>query len=195
MAGITFDPDGDLTLVVGQDPSKADFAVCSRTLSRASLVFKRMFNGAFLESKPTDGSPWIVSLPEDNPMAAKDLLAIVHSRFDLLLDADVSTPGTRGLYYILVFSEKYDLTKFIRPWAQSWVPSVEEFSRSADYHVLIGIAWELGTRTALEHVAKRMIVECGFNPEHGQLTGPDNKLLEYRDLPLMPHGLLGKSLV
>ncbi|KAI6367835.1 hypothetical protein MCOR25_004800 [Pyricularia grisea] len=50
---INFDSDGDLHLIVGGGKvSPQRFVVCSRTLARASPVFKTMLFGAFSESRP-----------------------------------------------------------------------------------------------------------------------------------------------
>lgn len=50
---INFDSDGDLRLVVGTHKlNPQQFVVCSRTLARASPVFRTMLFGAFSESRP-----------------------------------------------------------------------------------------------------------------------------------------------
>lgn len=186
------DPDGDLTLVIGQNSKKRDFVVCSRTLSRASLVFKRMLNGNFLEARPTDGSPWVVNLPEDHPGVAKILLAIIHSRFDLA-PALGERPPTKELYEVLVFTDKYDLTRLLRPWAQSWIPSADTFSKSTDYNRLLGIAWELGAESALEILARRMVSGFGIDLTNGQLLGYDGlPISDDPTMALVPHGWFGK---
>ncbi|KAK8054146.1 hypothetical protein PG996_013447 [Apiospora saccharicola] len=52
------------------------FQVSSRTLTRASSVWKKMLFGGFAESKPKEGD-WIVSLPDDSPEAMSTLLGTV----------------------------------------------------------------------------------------------------------------------
>ncbi|KAM7194809.1 hypothetical protein V8F33_007007 [Rhypophila sp. PSN 637] len=75
------DDDGDLTLVVGAD--KTNFVVCSRTVSRASPVFRQMLNGPFIEARPPADSddPWIVTLPEDKSEIMTIILCIMHGQF------------------------------------------------------------------------------------------------------------------
>ncbi|KAK7991505.1 nuclear pore protein-like protein [Apiospora saccharicola] len=53
-----------------------NFWVSSRTLARASSVWKMMLFGGFAESKPKEGD-WIVSLPDDSSEAMSTLLGIV----------------------------------------------------------------------------------------------------------------------
>lgn len=74
----TFDPNGDLRLVIGEQ--KAESVVCSRSLARASPIFNKMLYGAFSESKPVEGD-WHVELPEDDPYALCFLLNIIHGPF------------------------------------------------------------------------------------------------------------------
>ncbi|KAK6824568.1 hypothetical protein PG987_012062 [Apiospora arundinis] len=50
---LSFDPDGDLLLAVGEEcpgATPATYKVDSRALSRASAVFRQMFHGAFAKS-------------------------------------------------------------------------------------------------------------------------------------------------
>ncbi|KAM7212742.1 hypothetical protein V8F06_011885 [Rhypophila decipiens] len=119
-----------------------------------------MLNGPFMESKPSDNTEWRVSLPDDMPEAAKVLLDIVHSRFEAV---DGLTPSVTDLHAILVFSEKYDMTALLRPWAKSWLPlqRINDWIGVHEFTQLVGITWELGARDSLDLLVKRMLVECG----------------------------------
>ncbi|RYP88819.1 hypothetical protein DL769_000233 [Monosporascus sp. CRB-8-3] len=183
-APVRVDDDGDLKLVIGSD--RREFIVCSRSLSRASRVFKRMLYGGFRESRLDlkSSEPWVVDLPEDDPKAAELLLCITHARFD-------SVPATlplAELHDVLVFSEKYDMTKSIRPWAQAWIPPRSVLRESPDYGTVIGVAWELGAEDVLAHVVKRLVVDCGVDAD-GQLVDANREPIEKTAMPLIPYRL------
>lgn len=132
-----FDPDGDLQLHIG--PEKSACVVCSRSLSRASPVFKRMLYGGFAESKPAHGE-WIVALPEDNQEAMFLLLNIVHGHSDAV---PMRLPDEK-LYHVTVLTDKYNMTKCLHPWAHSWRKHFVKPDTSAKIARRIWIAWELG---------------------------------------------------
>ncbi|KAI1863191.1 uncharacterized protein JN550_009717 [Neoarthrinium moseri] len=132
---IVVDPDGDLHLRVGcnrclgptrdeeHSHERRTIFVCeSRSLSRASPVWKRMLGGPWKESRPAnDPAPgeWTVDLPEDDPEAMGIMLNVIHSRFESLpfLDEFLSLSL---IYKITVLTDKYALTRLLRPWAKSW---------------------------------------------------------------------------
>ncbi|KDN59970.1 hypothetical protein CSUB01_10311 [Colletotrichum sublineola] len=113
---ITFDPDGDLYLHVGTDvePLTKTYLVCSKALSRASRVFKKMLYGCFAESRPSDGKyAWTVDLPEDRQEALELMLHIIHVNFDLVPEHLQITQ----LYEFLITADKYDTFAIAKPWA------------------------------------------------------------------------------
>lgn len=146
---VAYDPDGDLILYVGQDLNTKKYQVCSKTLSRSSVVFKRMLYGPFLESRPMDGSEWIVELPDDDAAAMAVLLSIIHGLFHL-------TPKTlplKELYNLLTVTEKYDATDRLRPWAASWLKAVKDQQEGP---WLLGVAWELGAIDLFQRMMARI---------------------------------------
>ncbi|XXG95276.1 hypothetical protein Hte_001537 [Hypoxylon texense] len=176
---VIIDPDGDLCLVVG-DEDGYTFVVCSKTVARASLVWKKLLYGNFAESlRPTkdSGKEWIVRLPDDNPRPMRVLLNIIHSRFDQVpINVGFDNPPTDGsrmtfddLFLLTVLTDKYDLTRNLRPWVRNWLndigngPLAIDFAgfRAADMDRLFWIAWELGNEEffikAIEHVAQYSI--------------------------------------
>ena len=184
-AATIVDMDGDLRLRVGTE--EREFVVCSRSLSRASPVFKCMLYGSFQESKPTDGStPWVVHLPEDNGDAAELLLNAAHARFDRIPE----TLPLNAIYDALVFSDKYDMTRLLQPWIISWLPLNSELLKSESYAVVLGVSWELGNETVFMHVAKRLCLECGVDAE-GQLVDAASVPVKL-DIPLIPPWLVGE---
>ncbi|KAM7185918.1 hypothetical protein V8F33_012107 [Rhypophila sp. PSN 637] len=197
---ILFDPDGDLTLLVGgnwvgpirgpgDEDAPGEYLVCSRTLSRASMVFNKMLNGPFLEGRPKDGSgsKWVVRLPEDNPSASTVVLAIIHSQFDLL--PYNMTP--RELYYVLIFTDKYDMTRILQPWAARWMPSSRSFRESIDVLPLIAISWQLGARYELNWIARRMVAGCCAD-KNGDLVRPIGLPPDPSCIPLFPDGFMSQ---
>jgi hypothetical protein len=185
-APVRVDDDGDLRLVIG--PDQREFLVCSRSLSRASRVFKCMLYGGFRESHPvSDTEPWVVQLPEDDSAAAKLLLDVIHVRFDRI----PTTLPLAELYNVLVFTEKYDMTKVLRPWLQAWVTSLSALHEATDISYAIGLASELGVKDTLGRLARRLIVDSGINNE-GQLVDADKNLIEQPSMPLISQHLFGK---
>ena len=133
---ITFDCDGDLILEVGEIvcEHKGDatggtsaytrvartFQVCSRTLCRASPVFKQMFSGGFAGSQPREnGRQWAVELPDDDYEALAVFCHIIHGNFEKV-PSSAEDINLDLLYQITVLSDKYDLLRWLRPWACQW---------------------------------------------------------------------------
>lgn len=124
-ARVIIDPDGDLQLSVGitgcfERPTV--FVCCSKTLSRASKVWKTMLYGPWKESRDASGNQgeWVVELPDDKPKPMATMLNIMHSRFENL--PVIGAQSTlEELYELAVLSDKYDLAKMLRPWASSWL--------------------------------------------------------------------------
>ncbi|KAK8859641.1 hypothetical protein PGQ11_010375 [Apiospora arundinis] len=120
------------------------FRVCSRTMARASPVWKKLLFGGFAESKPKEGE-WKVTLPEDSPQAMSTLLGIVHAKFDA-----VPRPNGRitltELYDITILTDKYDLAHVLKPWASMWLQCVwsptcvDPYSRMEQ----LWITWNMG---------------------------------------------------
>ncbi|KAF5633628.1 hypothetical protein F25303_9057 [Fusarium sp. NRRL 25303] len=114
---IVFDDSGDLWLTVGSVSSSKILHVDSNTLCRASEVFRAMLRGHFSDSKPAnDLHRWEVKLPEDDPEAFVVLMDIVHANFD---HAPLNL-RPQELYNICVLTNKYDMTKTLRPMATAW---------------------------------------------------------------------------
>ncbi|KAM7193935.1 hypothetical protein V8F20_008205 [Naviculisporaceae sp. PSN 640] len=183
---VIFDRDGDLTLVVGSGKQKA--LVCSRALSRASLVFEKMLNGPFRESNPNRGHigetrAWAVELPDDEWQAVEIMLSIWHGSVHLVPHSlDLET-----LYSLLVFADKYDMTRSLAPWAKTWQPS-HHHHRNAGALTSVGVAWGLGNELALGCLELHFRQKCSIDSE-GRLLGPEtNKPIDEVAAPLIPEG-------
>ncbi|KAK1992788.1 hypothetical protein LX36DRAFT_694070 [Colletotrichum falcatum] len=131
---VVYGEDGDLTIRVG--PGLDAFRVDSKTLSRSSVVFKKMLFGGFAESRPSDGSDWVVDLPDDDSYAMEVLFRIAHGAFAM-----------------------YDATHLLRPWAGAWVrsPAVREQTEEPE---LLCVAWGLGDFDLFALMLDKMINEC-----------------------------------
>lgn len=182
---IFFDQDGDLRLLVGceVDPANGqrDFVVCSRTLARATSVFKTMLYGAYKEGKnATDpAKEWLVELPDDGPAPFKILLHIIHAQFDHVPQTIALGP----LYDLLVVSQKYDMTHLLRPWVRSWSEPLAQLAKLPGHERLLWIAWELGTDQIFANMAINMIMECQVDSEGHLLDSEGMKLDDYHYWP------------
>ncbi|KAK4208923.1 hypothetical protein QBC37DRAFT_378601 [Rhypophila decipiens] len=181
---VVLDDDGDLTLVVGADEMK--FVVCSRTVSRASPVFRQMLNGPFIEARPPADSddPWIVTLPEDRSETMTVILCIMHGQF-------AKVPRTLDgykLYRTLVLTEKYDMTEIIAPWVKGWMGSHNALVNEWGFVSAVGVAWEVGATATLEALANKLIMTSGITRNGVLLIG--NTLIDPKNhsLPLVPPG-------
>ncbi|KAI5860902.1 hypothetical protein GGS23DRAFT_579437 [Durotheca rogersii] len=210
---VVVDPNGELCLTVGGENAVA-FVVCAKTLARASPVLRTLLYGGFAESVQPDrssGEEWTVELPEDNPGLMEILLNIMHCLFDrvpLSLDAksDVGPPQTdrpalRGylrpveLYSLTVLTDKYDLTRILRPWVRSWMDGVADAGPPKDSLAWRGeldmdqaawVSWELGDKNMFKRTLKFMILNCAIDPE--------GRLLCYRVSSLFSRALFSDSL-
>lgn len=115
---IKIDPDGDLTLVVGE--TKTRFLVCSKTLSRSAPFWKRCLYGPFKEAKPPDGQDWVVKFPEDNPSGLRCLLLLVHGLGHKMPKIDLQLA-----FEITVLTDKYYMTRCLWAVAKSWLDDLK----------------------------------------------------------------------
>ncbi|KAK8026247.1 hypothetical protein PG990_004070 [Apiospora arundinis] len=168
---LSFDPDGDLLLAVGEEcpgATPATYKVDSRAPSRASAVFRQMLHGGFAESHRPEVGDWVVRLPEDSPFAISLMLAICHLQFDFLPQTKlIDASYIQLIYDLVVVTEKYTLTHYLRPWARSWTgkwlrekaesDNGKKPGRSNDAAYVplqnsLYIMWELGHRPEFESV-------------------------------------------
>jgi hypothetical protein len=152
-----FDRDGDLHLEVG--PREVTYVVCSRALSRASPVFKRMLSDDFAEAKPAHGD-WVVKLPEDDPAALELLLNAIHGCFDKVPEK-LLVPT---LYAVATLADKYLLTRILRPWAGTWLKHARKDLHDDYSCAFLGlglwIAWVFGDSVLFDDEAKNIALCC-----------------------------------
>jgi len=180
------DGDGDLQVLVG--PEKRNFLVCSKVLARASPVFKAMLFGGFRESKPTDGTPWIVTLPEDNFEAAEILFNVAHAQFDRLPSTNLDL---RVFYGTLLFADKYDMRRHL-PWIRPLPPPLSQIQDFSDNGIAIAVFREIGDEESFLNVLKRLCLGCRVN-EDGQLIDPGGRVVDLSK-QFVPSDLTGELL-
>ncbi|KAF9878381.1 hypothetical protein CkaCkLH20_03873 [Colletotrichum karsti] len=168
---IKYDEDGDLILYVDDDTAR--YQVCSRTLARSSPVFKRMLRGGFAESRPVDGSDWIVELPDDKSEPMQIFLSIIHGR---LMDVPKKLP-IAGLHGLLVLTEKYNATEVLRLWAAGWIENAH-INKGAEDHSIIGIAWELGQVELFRQLMENITETCTLDASGCVLFGGREQFLD-----------------
>ncbi|KAI1276956.1 hypothetical protein F5Y07DRAFT_364594 [Xylaria sp. FL0933] len=205
------DPDGDLSLQVGQikcanisagDGSQdhehelpVTFIVCSKALSRASRFWKRLLYGGFAESKPSSASSasdWLVELPEDNPKAMTIVLNIIHCQFESI--PGINDPiGIEDLYQLTVLADKYDLTAILRPWASTWMEFIENnfepFSSTPEVERLSWIAWVMGDFELYRRAVEHLVSYCPVDVDGDLQSSIGDKTVPLFSSTLEPPGL------
>jgi hypothetical protein len=159
-----FDDEGDLTLVVGEGEEQKRLKVCSRTLARHSPVFKTMLFGGWAESRPVPSNQkWEVGLPDDKWMSTHRAMQIVHGMFQEVGKWDL---GLEALYELLAFTNKYDMTPTLRPWAKKLLQANDRELRNP---LLLFVAWELGSESIFEAAVKMIAYSCRAGKPSGRL--------------------------
>ncbi len=112
------DPNGDVSLLIG-DPSNANtLRVCPRVLSLASPVFAALFSPKYAEGVALPSSTEVrqIALPDDDPEA---LILICHAlHHQRITPHDVSF---ELLGKTAVTCDKYDLVTVLAPWSALWM--------------------------------------------------------------------------
>ncbi|KAF7549823.1 hypothetical protein G7Z17_g6142 [Cylindrodendrum hubeiense] len=177
---IVVDAGGDLLLRVGAeaDGREQEFFVCSKTLRRASSVWKSMLYGGFKEARPAEGA-WVVSLPDDQAAPMLAILNIIHTRFILV----PRKPALSEIYHILTLAHKYDMTGVVQPWADCWMEVADNAQGKEDgcsLAMLTYVAWEMGNEDLFTIMVNRLLLGSSVD-DQGRLTTPDGICLENYD--------------
>ncbi|KAF9873761.1 hypothetical protein CkaCkLH20_08871 [Colletotrichum karsti] len=179
-----FDTRGDLVLKVGNGIAY-EFVVCSRTIARWSSVFRAMLFSGFAESEPT-GSTWIVDLPEDQPSPLFIILSIAHGYFENV----PKSLSQNHLYQVLVVTEKYDMTKILRPYAATWFEPYKRVGDIEGSEIRLWISWELGHEKTFSRLARLLFMESRTNKDGELVDSEGVPLTSYNCLE--PPGIIGK---
>lgn len=186
------DHDGDLCLEVGF--VSAEFVVDSKLLARASPVWKKLLDEEFdkgkqkaeeEEQEAQEGKPGrVLKLPDDNHAAMEIFLNIIHGRFDQVSGYEEFVYCVY-LYSLCVLTDKYGMTRILRPWAKGWSRTVHancdklgDSLRTKFCHERLWIAWELGDHATFEKLAETLLLESSASPGYnlkyiGALEPPD----------------------
>jgi hypothetical protein len=185
---ITIDKAGDLWLIVGTGWDSITLLVDSRTLCRASKVFRSMLRAGFMESKPQDHGHWEIKLPDDKSLPFIILMDIIHCEYE-------RTPihiSLHNLYDVCILTNKYDMTKVLRPMAATWyhdleIPRKDNLQISELCNRLF-VFWELGCWKSVEQMLPTFAQESHINPD-GELVYMSSSILDdlqtFRMLPLI----------
>ncbi|ROT35251.1 hypothetical protein SODALDRAFT_363062 [Sodiomyces alkalinus F11] len=188
MQTTVFDPLGDLRLRCGAELGSAvqDFVVCSRSLARASPVLRVLTYGPFAESRanqssasPDKDNEWVIDLPEDDPKPFRDILNIVHGRFNLV----PRRLSLAALYDVLALTHKYDMSAVIKPWSDGWYQNVDTEPNANDPRLLL-VARELGATQRFASLVREWAIKSHLNAA-GEVVMEDGQgcnLLSYKYL-------------
>ncbi|KIL94646.1 hypothetical protein FAVG1_01577 [Fusarium avenaceum] len=185
---ITIDEAGDLWLIVGTGWDSITLLVDSRTLCRASKVFRSMLRAGFMESKPQDQGHWEVKLPDDKSLPFIILMDIIHCEFE-------RTPVHISLYNlhdVCILANKYDMTKVLRPMAATWYRDLEiprkDSLQISELCSRLFVFWELGCWKSVQEMLPAFAQESHINPD-GELVYMGSSILDnlqtFRLLPLI----------
>ncbi|KAK0638631.1 hypothetical protein B0T16DRAFT_227931 [Cercophora newfieldiana] len=116
---LRLDNNGDLTLLIG--PNESPFLVSSSKLSQAGPIFKSIISSSSASRPESSTEPWIIRLPDDDADAAMIPLSIIHSRYGGI----PSYLPQSEMRVIAGFAEKYGMPNLLRPWARTWVASLD----------------------------------------------------------------------
>ncbi|KAL0929571.1 nuclear pore protein-like protein [Colletotrichum truncatum] len=125
--------------------------VSSDAMARASQVWRRMFEGEWVEACK-DERP-VLDYREDSHTAVMTLMNIIHIQFGQV----PSTLTLSELREIAIFSDKWFLTAVFEPWVQGWVEQlsllIDIEGREPDW---LWIAWEFGITAVFNRVGERL---------------------------------------
>ncbi|KAF2455416.1 hypothetical protein BDY21DRAFT_75818 [Lineolata rhizophorae] len=142
-----FDAEGDITLFVGRDKVH-EFRMCSSWLASASETWADMVDSAMA----TDSQS--IQLPDDDPLALKLMLQIVHFQFSRL----TKFITLQELYSIAMLSQKYRVRELFKPFVENWIRQLARERLDADQTEWILISYEFGASDIflqwMDHLAR-----------------------------------------
>ncbi|KAF8419853.1 hypothetical protein EV426DRAFT_613749 [Tirmania nivea] len=201
VAQITFDPHGDVILVIpsGDDPTAvARFRVNSGVLCLASPVFRAMLNPhsrfkerANLQRAIIGGgqdmyssTPMELPLKDDDPHAFAVVLRIMHLQFHKVpvsMLASGEDEEKYKLYEMAIICDKYDMKHMLSYWLEVWTRL--RFSSLSYKNIAMStttgcrwlfIAYAFGYREVFHSVSKELILHCHVHSS-GELFLPPKK--------------------
>ena len=194
LAATVLDPEGDLRLEIG--PSFASFQVDSRSLARASAVWRNGLFGDAARTERVQGRPWIIQLPDDDETALSILLGIAHG----VLPRSPGRYQPNEIYHLTIAAAKFDMIQLLAPWAESWCSPLIGL-RLEDFESIVQclrIGWELGHAGLYDFMAKSIVTRVEATGD-GELVDPDGNSISSIEgiAPIirMSHGYQNKSVL
>ena len=221
VGNITFDPHGDVILVIpsGNDLSAvARFQVNSGILCLASSVFRAMLGpdsrfregtnlklatvaGGQQRSCPSS-TPMELSLTDDDPDAFAVILRILHLDFDNIPNAmalSAEDEEKHKLYEVAIICDKYDMRHVLLFWLKIWTaPCLNMLNfKNIAMSTTTGsrwlfIAYAFGYERVFHSVSKELILHCHVGSS-GELFLPSRKHGRL-DTYYLPQSVIGTSL-
>ncbi|CCF32153.1 hypothetical protein CH063_04592 [Colletotrichum higginsianum] len=185
---IQVDPNGDLLLHVGIDPSSGDtksFRVCSSTLRRASPFWKRTLHETSPETdRFRDDGEWWACTPSlyacqyDKSAGLAMLLDIIHSRFHQVPE----DPTLAEVYGTLCLASMYEMERVLQPWLAQWYGALKKAETSRDGRdlgMLACLAWTLGDERLFARTMVKIALTCVVDDEGRTRTADGVRLDDY----------------
>lgn len=159
METTTFDEDGDVALLLDQQPDesyKKRYVVSSKAMSLASPVWKAMFNGKFREGAKSGEVP----LPDDDPWALEVMLNFAHLRF-----AAITEPTIAELVKLTLICDKYDLVALCWFHVDGWVEKYQKAvnDKPEDHPSMAFFAWVFGYAEWMRSLQKALMLRTAFS--------------------------------
>ena len=211
---LTFDPHGDIILVIPCGSAVARFQVNSSVLCLASPVFRAILgpNSRFKEGtnlklatiggqKSPEPMPMELQLSDDDPNALAVILRILHLQFDWIPTPMSPSQGSEGrykLYEMAIICDKYDMRHILLYWLKMWTtPLLKELNyQNIAMATTIGSDWlfityAFGYPELFRLVSKELALNCHMTSS-GELFLPSDKHHKL-DTYYLPQSIVGKS--
>ncbi|KAK1997679.1 hypothetical protein LX36DRAFT_635758 [Colletotrichum falcatum] len=194
---IQIDPNGDLLLRTGADPSSGgalSFRVCSKTLRRSSPFWKRSLYEMSSEMATHEQEWWWACTPSlyachhDKSSGLIILLNIIHSEFHQV----PKNPTITEIYNTLCLASSYEMEQVLQPWIAQWyglLKSAETSRNGQDLGMLACIAWTLGDERLFERTIAKIALTCAAIEDGHMATADGVRLDDYI------HDSLGSPLI
>lgn len=156
-------PDGDIILLVGEEPNQRTLRVHSFALKIASKVFAAMFGPHFTEGQSlSSADPRIVPLPEDDSDAMATICCVIHYRRDLITDV----PDIDKICNIALSADKYEFTVALQPFFQIWMRNIGEVKQIKALLKATVAAYIFDDAAIFADVTKFLIMHCSEKYTH-----------------------------
>ncbi|KAI8624234.1 hypothetical protein F5Y19DRAFT_324670 [Xylariaceae sp. FL1651] len=202
---ISFDPKGDLFLLVGrqkcyQDPcvslenhqhlysNAMYFQVNSERLLGASPALRFTLRAAKKASEK-----WVVKFPDDDSYSMLTIIYILYGH--TTSPPFTQTMNIEQLLSLTILANKYDLTHLLKNWSVKWVKDMEPYwfgekfigKPTEHLEALLWIFWVLGHEPFYTHMMLQLAAYSGLDAG-GRLADPAGSLcfINAYDLPVPP---------